>query len=221
MSTHSLKSLVETLNNECKQALEAATARCQSRSHYSVEIEHWLDALVQRDSADFSLVFRAFAVDTDKVRQQLQQALEQLKTGNNSLPGISVQLIGWLKATWLNTTIEFNDHQVRSVYLLYTLLQDESLSGLMLRRIPELDKINAAELLRVWPGLAAQSAEQGGAAVADTKPGKTPALDQFTVDLTAQARAGKIDPIVGRDFEIRQMIDILTRRRQNNPILTH
>ncbi|WP_372626654.1 type VI secretion system ATPase TssH [Arsukibacterium sp.] len=220
MSTHSLKSLVETLNNDCKQALEAATARCQSRSHYSVEIEHWLDALVQRDSADFSLVFRAFAVDTDKVRQQLQQALEQLKTGNNSLPGISVQLIGWLKATWLNTTIEFNDHQVRSVYLLYTLLQDESLSGLMLRRIPELDKINAAELLRVWPNLAAQSDEQGGVAVAAAKPGKTPALDQFTIDLTAQARAGKIDPIVGRDFEIRQMIDILTRRRQNNPILT-
>ncbi|MAA93546.1 MULTISPECIES: type VI secretion system ATPase TssH [unclassified Arsukibacterium] len=228
MSTSTLKSLVETLNNDCKQALEAATARCQSRSHYSVEIEHWLDALLQRDNTDFALLFRAFAVDTDKVHHQLQHALEQLKTGNNSLPGIAVQLISWLKATWLNTTIEFGDQQVRSAYLLYTLLQDESLAGLMLRRIPELDKINAAELLRVWPGLAAQSTEhgsvsaQGDAPLAGiaTKPGKTPALDQFTIDLTAQARAGKIDPIVGRDFEIRQMIDILTRRRQNNPILT-
>ncbi|MDX1538022.1 type VI secretion system ATPase TssH [Arsukibacterium sp.] len=222
MSTSSLKSLVEKLNHDCKQALEAATARCQSRSHYTVEIEHWLDALLQKDSADFNLLFRSFGVDTDKLQQQLQQALEQLKTGNNSLPGISVQLISWLKATWLNTTIEFGDRQIRSAYLLYTLLQDESLAGLVLRRIPELDKVNPAELLRVWPSLAAQSAEQGTAAgtVTPGQSGKTPALDQFTIDLTAQARAGKIDPIVGRDFEIRQMIDILTRRRQNNPILT-
>ncbi|SNY42976.1 type VI secretion system protein VasG [Arsukibacterium tuosuense] len=222
MSTSSLKSLVEKLNNDCKQALEAATARCQSRSHYTVEIEHWLDALVQQGSADFNLLFRSFAIDIDKLQQQLQQALEQLKTGNNSLPGISVQLISWLKATWLNTTIEFGDRQIRSAYLLYTLLQDESLAGLVLRRIPELDKVNPAELLRVWPSLAAQSAEQGDAPVqtATKQGGKTPALDQFTIDLTAQARAGKIDPIVGRDFEIRQMIDILTRRRQNNPILT-
>lgn len=222
MSTSSLKSLVEKLNNDCKQALEAATARCQSRSHYTVEIEHWLDALLQRDSADFSLLFRSFAIDQDKLGHQLQQALEQLKTGNNSLPGISVQLISWLKATWLNTTIEFGDRQIRSAYLLYTLLQDESLAGLVLRRIPELDKVNPAELLRVWPTLAAQSAEQGAAPAqaAASQAGKTPALDQFTIDLTAQARAGKIDPIVGRDFEIRQMIDILTRRRQNNPILT-
>ncbi|WP_301003752.1 Clp protease N-terminal domain-containing protein, partial [Arsukibacterium sp.] len=195
MSTSSLKSLVEKLNSDCKQALEAATARCQSRSHYTVEIEHWLDALVQRDSADFNLLFRSFAIDTDKLQQQLQQALEQLKTGNNSLPGISVQLISWLKATWLNTTIEFGDRQIRSAYLLYTLLQDESLAGLVLRRIPELDKVNPAELLRVWPNLAAQSAEQSDAPTntGAKQGGKTPALDQFTIDLTAQARAGKID----------------------------
>ncbi|KKO46682.1 ATPase AAA [Arsukibacterium ikkense] len=221
MSTSSLKSLVEKLNSDCRQALEAATARCQSRSHYTVEIEHWLDALLQQDNADFNLLFRSFGLDSDKVRAQLQQALEQLKTGNNSLPGISVQLINWLKATWLNTTIEFGDRHIRSAYLLYTLLQDDSLAGLVLRRIPELDKINPAELLRVWPSLASQSAEQDASpAAATAKPGKTPALDQFTIDLTAQARSGKIDPIVGRDFEIRQMIDILTRRRQNNPILT-
>ncbi|MBV2129700.1 type VI secretion system ATPase TssH [Arsukibacterium indicum] len=222
MSTSSLKSLVEKLNNDCKQALEAATARCQSRSHYTVEIEHWLDALIQQGNADFNLLFRSFGVDTGKLQQQLQQALEQLKTGNNSLPGISVQLISWLKATWLNTTIEFSDRQIRSAYLLYTLLQDESLAGLVLRRIPELDNVNPAELLRVWPSLAAQSAEQGTAPAMlnAAQSGKTLALDQFTIDLTAQARAGKIDPIVGRDFEIRQMIDILTRRRQNNPILT-
>ncbi|KKO50636.1 ATPase AAA [Arsukibacterium sp. MJ3] len=222
MSTSSLKSLVEKLNNDCKQALEAATGRCQSRSHYTVEIEHWLDALLQQNNADFNLLFRSFALDIDKVHQQLQHALEQLKTGNNSLPGISVQLISWLKATWLNTTIEFGDRHIRSAYLLYTLLQDESLAGVMLRRIPELEKINPAELIRVWPSLAAQSAEQGTAPAQTNaaQPGKTPALDQFTIDLTAQARAGKIDPIVGRDVEIRQMIDILTRRRQNNPILT-
>ena len=222
MSTTTLKSLVEKLNPASRQSLEAATGRCQSRSHYSVEIEHWLDAMLQQGDGDLPLLLRSFDINIDTVTQQLQQALEQMKTGNNALPTISVQLINLLRASWLNTTIEFADQQIRSAYIVYTLLKDDSLAALLLRRVPALDKLDAAELLRVWPQLAKQSGEQQGSKVASTGAvsGKTPALDQFTTDLTAQARAGKIDPIVGRDYEIRQMIDILTRRRQNNPILT-
>ena len=222
MSTTTLKSLVEKLNPASRQSLEAATGRCQSRSHYSVEIEHWLDAMLQQGDGDLQLLLRSFDINIDTVTQQLQQALEQMKTGNNALPTISVQLINLLRASWLNTTIEFADQQIRSAYIVYTLLKDDSLAALLLRRVPALDKLDAAELLRVWPQLSKQSGEQQGSKVASTGAvgGKTPALDQFTTDLTAQARAGKIDPIVGRDHEIRQMIDILTRRRQNNPILT-
>jgi type VI secretion system protein VasG len=222
MSTTTLKSLVEKLNSASRQSLEAATARCQSRSHYSVETEHWLDAMLEQGDGDLQLLLRSFGINTDTVKQQLQQALEQMKTGNNALPSISVQLINLLRTSWLSTTIEFADQQIRSAYIIYTLLKDDSMAALLSRRVPALDKLDAAELLRVWPELAKQSGEQQNAAAASTKVtgGKTPSLDQFTTDLTAQARAGKIDPIVGRDYEIRQMIDILTRRRQNNPILT-
>ena len=223
MSTTTLKSLVEKLNQSCRQSLEAATAGCQSRSHYSVEIEHWLEKMLEDNGGDLSLILQSFSVSTDTVRQQLHQALEQMKTGNNGLPTISVQLIGLLRATWLNTTIDFSDQQIRSAYLLYTLLKDDSLAALLLRRVPALERIDAAELLQLWPKMAEKSQESGAKVTPvdkNTTTGKTPALDQFTTDLTALARAGKIDPIVGRDEEIRQMIDILTRRRQNNPILT-
>lgn len=222
MSTTTLKSLVEKLNPASRLSLEAATARCQSRSHYSVEIEHWLDAMLEQGDGDIPMLLRCFDVNPDLVKQQLQQALEQMKTGNNALPTISVQLINLLRTSWLSTTIEFADQQIRSAYILYTLLKDDSLAALLSRRVPVLDKLEAAELLRLWPELSKQSVEQQGQQVSNNNisGGKTPALDQFTTDLTAQARAGKIDPIVGRDYEIRQMIDILTRRRQNNPILT-
>lgn len=222
MSTTTLKSLVEKLNPASRQSLEGATARCQSRSHYSVEIEHWLDAMLEQADGDFQLLLRSFDINIDSVKQQLQQTLELMKTGNNALPTISVQLINLLRTSWLSTTIEFSDQQIRSAYIIYTLLKDESMAALLSRRVPALDKLDASELLRVWPVLVKQSGEQQSSATSTQKlaTGKTPSLDQFTTDLTAQARAGKIDPIVGRDYEIRQMIDILTRRRQNNPILT-
>jgi type VI secretion system protein VasG len=222
MSTTTLKSLVEKLNQTSRNSLEAATASCQSRSHYSVEIEHWFEAILAQVDTDINLILRSFDINPDVVKQQLQQVLEHLKTGNNGLPSISVQLINLLRACWLNTTIDFADEQIRSAYILYSLLKDDSLSALLLRRVPALEKVGAAELLRVWPELVRHSSEQQASNL-NTNPvikaGKTPALDQFTTDLTAQATAGKIDPIMGRDEEIRQMIDILTRRRQNNPIL--
>lgn len=227
MSNTPLKSLVEKLSPSSKMALEAATAKCQSRSHYSVEIEHWLDAILEQKDSDIRLLLNAFSIDVDRVKYQLQQALENFKTGNNSLPAISVQVVNLLKATWLNTSIDFNDERIRTAYLLYSLLKDETLLAPISRRVTELDKIDAAEILRVWPSLAQHLHEQQAANIssnntsdAPTTAGKTPSLDQFTVDLTKQARVGKIDPIIGRDFEIRQMIDILSRRRQNNPILT-
>lgn len=224
MSNTSLKSLVDKLNPTCLQALEAATARCQSRSHFSVEIEHWLEALLELENNDLTIILSTFSVDLEQLRQQLQRALELLKTGNNSLPSISTNVFSLLRQTWLNCTIEFGAHQIRSAHLFYSALKDESLAALLFRKMPLLEKIDAAQLLSAWPHLLSHSKEQ---AVMDSPSEttlsssiKTTALDQFTQDLTAQAKANKLDPITGRDYEVRQMIDILTRRRQNNPILT-
>ena len=129
-----------------------------------------------------------------------------------------------LRQSWLSTSIEFTDEQIRSAYVIYTLTKDDTLSSLVTRCSKLFNNIEPGQLLHAWPEIVAQSQERNTTTASATTPAngssKTPSLDQFTVDLTAQAKAGKIDPILGRDFEIRQMVDILTRRRQNNPILT-
>ena len=232
MSAMTLNKLVEKLNPRCRRSLETAASICHSRSQFTVEMEHWLLALLENDAADFDLIMRSFSVEKDLLIMQLRQGLERLKTGNSAAPSLSPHVVNLLRQTWLNTSIEFNDREIRSAYILYTLLNDESLSSLISRSAKELIKIDPAQLLHAWPQLAAQSEEQTGdidqnghggqvAQAAQTaQASKAPSLAQFTQDLTAQAKAGKIDPILGRDNEIRQMVDILTRRRQNNPILT-
>lgn len=223
MTTVTLKSLVNRLNPQCRSALEGATALCQSRSHFTVEIDHWLSALLDQDLDDIKIICGYFGIHLDELNSEIQSALEDQKSGNNSLPSISLQVISLLKQTWLNTSIEFGDNQIRSAYILYTLLKDETLSVWVARRSKQLDKIDPDQLLQAWPNLQKDSNEGATVASSDSanpNTSGTAALDQFTIDLTDQARAGKIDPILGRDNEIRQMADILTRRRQNNPILT-
>ena len=219
-----LNKLVEKLSSDCKQSLEAAVAICTSRSHFTVELEHWLLAMVEQELDDVRLIFGSFDISVDQVKQDLNQSLELFKTGSESSPSLSVHVTSLLRQSWLSTSIEFADQQIRSAYVVYTLTKDDALSSLVTRCSSQFNKIDPGQLLHAWPEIVAQSQERNHAAnntstqVSGTS--KTPNLDQFTVDLTAQACAGKIDPILGRDFEIRQMIDILTRRRQNNPILT-
>jgi type VI secretion system protein VasG len=203
--------------------LEAATSLCQSRSHFTVEIDHWLTAMLEQELGDLKVICGTFGVNRDELLAELQQGLEMLKSGNNSLPSISVQVVSLLKQAWLDTSIQFGDEQIRSAYLIYTLLKDETLSVWVARRSRQLEKIDPDQLLQAWPNLQKDSDEQSRSVSTSSAPmatGKSNALDQFTIDLTEQAKSGKIDPILGRDNEIRQMADILTRRRQNNPILT-
>ncbi|MEG3759815.1 type VI secretion system ATPase TssH [Pseudoalteromonas carrageenovora] len=224
MSSMTLNKLVEKLSPECKKSLEIAVTICNSRSHFTVELEHWLLAMIEHQLDDVRLIFSAFDIDVDKVKQDLNYSLESFKTGSESSPSLSVHVTSLLKQSWLGTSIEFTDNQIRSAYVIYTLTKDDSLSSLVTRCSKLFNKIDPGQLLHAWPEIVAQSQEknQSDQTVAQTAnaSSKTPSLDQFTVDLTAQAKAGKIDPILGRDFEIRQMVDILTRRRQNNPILT-
>ncbi len=225
MSAMTLSKLVEKLTPACRQSLETAASICHSRSQFTVEIEHWLLALLDKELGDLQLIMASFSVERAELINDLQQGLEKLKTGNSAAPSLSPHIVHLLRQTWLNTTIEFNDNQIRSAYIIYTLLNDESLSTLISRSAKQLMKVDAAQLLHAWPQLSAQSSELSASEATNNhstvaKTSKTPGLDQYTQDLTAQAEAGKIDPILGRDNEIRQMIDILTRRRQNNPILT-
>ncbi len=224
MSTMTLNKLVEKLSPDCRKSLEAAVAICNSRSHFTVELEHWLLAMIEQQLDDVRLIFSAFDIDIDQVKQDLNQSLESFKTGSDSSPSLSVHVTTLLRQSWLSTSIEFTDEQIRSAYVIYTLTKDDTLSSLVTRCSKLFNNIEPGQLLHAWPEIVAQSQERNTTTASATAPvngsSKTPSLDQFTVDLTAQAKAGKIDPILGRDFEIRQMVDILTRRRQNNPILT-
>lgn len=221
MSSMTLNKLVEKLNSDCRKSLEAAVAICNSRSHFTVELEHWLLAMIEQQVDDIRLIFGAYDIDIDSVKNDINKSLESFKTGSASSPSLSVHVTSLLRQSWLSTSIEFTDTQIRSAYVIYTLTKDDSLSSLLTRCSKSFNKIEPGQLLHAWPEIVAQSQESNETKTTISNPNtKTPSLDQFTIDLTAQAENGKIDPILGRDFEIRQMVDILTRRRQNNPILT-
>ncbi|WP_411993753.1 type VI secretion system ATPase TssH [Agarivorans sp. DSG3-1] len=218
MSTMTLKSMVEKLSPAAKQSLEAAAALSNSRSHFSVEIQHWLLAMCEGQTEDLMLVAEHFGVDLDGLTSDLNRNLERAKTGNQQTPGLSPQIVSLLSAAWMAATIEYDSGNIAPIHIIHALLNDDTLSFNTMHFLKHLESVEPAQLAQVWPTLS-QNAEAAPANKASGS-GKTPNLDQFTIDLTEQARSGKLDPILGRDEEIRQMIDILTRRRQNNPILT-
>jgi type VI secretion system protein VasG len=229
MAALDLKSLVSRFDETCRRSLEAAAGFTLSRSHYNVEIEHWLAKLLDVSGSDIELVLRHYEVDEGRLRADLNRAFDKMKTGNARAPGLSPDIVDAAKQAWLLASVEHGLSRLRSGHLLWALLADETLSrrtreisGQFARIQPDALK---RDLMTITAG-GAEAASVSAAAPGDTAgaaPGAPPgttALDQYTQDLTAKAREGKIDPILGRDFEIRQVIDILTRRRQNNPILT-
>ncbi len=224
MSTMSLKHLVDKLNQNGKRALEGAAGICHSRSQFTVEIEHWLLKLVEEPQDDIAIICQLQGVDLQILTNELNLSLERQKTGNSAAPSLSPHIITLLRQAWLNTTIEFAEQQIRSGIILYTLLSDDSISAMLSRHVRQLHQLSPELIRDNWQIITEKSSEQN-AVVSVSASGvesnsKTPSLDQFTADLTQKARTGNVDPILGRDAEIRQMVDILTRRRQNNPILT-
>ncbi|WP_038891240.1 type VI secretion system ATPase TssH [Vibrio campbellii] len=214
MALLSLSALVERLSPVARETLEQAAAVASSRTHHSIEMTHWLLTIVQNPNQIYAEVFDKFNVDAEVVESQLLSQLEKYKTGCESVPGLSAHTVSVMQNAMMVATIEFQATDLDCIHLLSAYLSDESLANVMNQVSTELDKVEASALL----GLSeANSPHQAG--VTGTK-GSNAALDQFTVDLTEQAKAGKIDPVVGRENEIRLMIDILLRRRQNNPILT-
>ena len=225
-----LKSLVGRLNDGCRRALEAAAGLCLSRTNYNVEVEHWLLKLLETSNNDLSVICRHYGIDTSRFGRDLTGGLDRLKTGNARSPVLSPNVVQLIREAWLVASIDFGAAQTRSAHLMYALLADDALSRLASSISPELAKVSAESLQRDLFDIIATSEETDSGSLAASatareagaaaSPTSTPGLDQFTIDLTARAREGKIDPVLGRDSEIRQIIDILTRRRQNNPILT-
>lgn len=228
-----LKSLVGRLNDVSRNALEGAAGLCLSRTNYDVEIEHILAKLLEQDDTDLHKICSHYEVNIDRLTKDVSVALDRLKSGNSRTPGLSDRIPKWIQDAWLLASVDFGAARVRSGHLLLALLANESFARIAREISKEFSHISLESLQTNLPDITADSAEardavalgetsgvSGGAPVASGVPGKTKALDQYTEDLTAKAAAGKIDPVLGRDFEVRQIVDILTRRRQNNPILT-
>ncbi|OAN11068.1 ClpV1 family T6SS ATPase [Photobacterium jeanii] len=218
MSTMTLKALVDKLTPEAKRTLESSAALANSRSHASVELLHWLYSIGESGSAQYQTVSQFFGIDQGRLKHDLLIRLEQLPTGCADAPGLAIHTVTLLRQAWLAATIEFNATELDIVHLLYAMFADDSLTMVVGQYSVELEKIEPNKLVHAWDELSQQAAS--ASSIASTSSHSSPALEQFTIDLTAQAHNGEIDPIVGRDDEIRQMIDILSRRRQNNPILT-
>jgi type VI secretion system protein VasG len=228
-----LKSLVGRLNDTCRGALEGAAGLCLSRTNYDVEIEHLLAKILEEEDTDLHKICRHYEVNVDRLSKDVNSALDRLKTGNNRNPGLSPRIPKLIQDAWMHASIDFGAARVRSGHVILSLLMDEDFARQARDISREFTHISAEALQKELPDITFDSAEardakalgetggvSGGDQIATGVPGKTKALDQFTEDLTAKALAGKIDPVLGRDFEIRQIVDILTRRRQNNPILT-
>jgi type VI secretion system protein VasG len=226
-----LTSLTGKLNNHCRQALEAAVGLTLSRTHYNVEIEHWLLKLLEESNGDLSLLLRHYGADASRVNRDLTAVLDRLKTGNSRPPALSPDVISLAREAWMLASVEYGARHLRSGHLLCALLGDDSLARLGREVSAELAGISVETLRKELLSVTANSVEAADAPVGEgAAPGvkpvlpgkstKTPALDQYTVDLTLAAKQGTIDPVLGRDTEVRQIIDILSRRRQNNPILT-
>ncbi|QEG40595.1 Chaperone protein ClpB [Roseimaritima ulvae] len=238
MANLQLKSLVAKLNSTSRQCLEGAAGLCLSRTHYHVEIEHWLLKLIEQEDGDLPVLLRHFDVDTARFQRVLEGILDKMRTGNGRPPSLSTQTVELIKAAWMLATVQYGDSQIRSGHILAALIRDPLHFDCGAPLVRLLDGISADAITDGLPSVAGRSVEARRALPVGALPGnaeavsedgsgtgsnpnsKTPNLDRYTNDLTAQARQGKIDPVLGRDAEIRQLMDILLRRRQNNPILT-
>ncbi|WP_225548685.1 type VI secretion system ATPase TssH [Chromobacterium violaceum] len=230
----SLKSLIDRLTPTARQAIEQAASRALARTHFEIEIEHVLLAMFDQDDNAALAALRALGADLGRVERELDAALDNFRSGNTRNPVLSSWLPKWLEKAWLLASAEHGQDSVSTLDLLLALWQDDALRGALQSGAPALARQDAGRLSGAYAALRQHGGEAAGgeqpSAAADEGEGEAPAapqgkrggaaLDKYTIDLTAQAKAGKIDPILGRDVEIRQMIDILMRRRQNNPILT-
>jgi type VI secretion system protein VasG len=226
-----LKSLIGKVDEATRNVLEAAAGLCVSRTHYDIEIEHFLLKALDSSDNDIAFILKQYGVDRSRLTSELQRSLDRLKSGNARSPAFSPLLVKMLTEAWTVATIEYDATQIRTGFTLLALLSEDELTRLIRDVSKELQLIPAEALRKDFYTVTEKSSEasvsaaagashEEGAPARPAGSGKTAHLDQYTVNMTVNAKAGKIDPVLGRDQEIRQVVDILMRRRQNNPILT-
>jgi type VI secretion system protein VasG len=220
------------LNKVCYRAIESSTVFCKMRGNPYVELAHWIHQLVQLPDSDLLRIVREYGIDPALLSRDLTAALDRLPRGASAVTDLSSQLEESVERAWVYGTLMFGDAQVRSGHLVVGVLKTSGLRNALYGLSREFAKIVVDDLAGRFTALLAASPEAGQAASdgfqaagKDAAPdlpavlGGQAALTRYTSDMTAQARDGKIDAVVGREEEIRQVIDILMRRRQNNPLL--
>ncbi len=236
MGEISRAALFGKLNSVAYKAIEAATVFCKLRGNPYVELAHWFHQLLQLTDSDLHRIIRQLNLEPARLAKDLTEALDRLPRGSTSITDLSSHVEEAVERGWVYGSLMFGDSQVRTGYLVIGILQTPSLRHALLGLSREFDKIKVETLCERFDEYIGDSPEnalsasdgfsagavpgEASGAMAPSALGKQEALKRFTVDLTEQARSGKLDPIVGRDEEIRQLVDILMRRRQNNPILT-
>ena len=233
MAEISRVALFGKLNPLAYKAMESATVFCKMRGNPYVEVVHWLQQVLQLPDSDLHKIIKHFELNPSRLAADMTAALDRLPRGASSISDLSAQLEESMERGWVYASLLFDLGQVRTGSVIVGMLKTRQLSSALTGISGEFAKIKAETLSEKFSDIVAGSPEDdyqgqagGGAApgeasgaMAPASMGKQDALKQFTIDLTAQAREGKMDPIVGRDEEIRQCVDILMRRRQNNPML--
>jgi type VI secretion system protein VasG len=229
-----LKVLIQKLSPNNRLALERAANLCVSRTHYEIELEHLFHILLEQPNNDLAVLSKRYKVSIEQLQQDLMTEMETLQKGNQRTPVFSVPLSRLLEQAWLLASIDNETSKIRSGHLLIALLTvadlrqaavrtsklfDEFQIDTIKHKLLELCKLSSETDVSTHSAESLEEEEKATETNTNAKQ-KTPALDQFTINLTERARNGEIDPVIGREFEIRQMMDILMRRRQNNPILT-
>lgn len=233
MSDISRTALFGKLNKLGYQAIESATVFCKLRGNPYVELIHWFHQILQLQDSDLHRVIKHYKLDPARLAADMTRALDGLQRGSSSIQGLSSHLDATMEQAWIWGSLKYSSAQIRTGHIVLALVKTKDLAPQLYAMSDQFRLVKADDLADGLPQIVSGSVEDalthaagGGVspgetsgAIAPAQMGKEEALQQFTTDLTQQARDGKIDPIMGRDEEIRQVVDVLMRRRQNNPIL--
>jgi type VI secretion system protein VasG len=225
------------LNPLAYKAIESATVFCKLRGNPYVELEHWIAQIVQQQDSDLHRVMKHFGLDQAVMAKEITAALDRLPRGSTSITDLSEYVTNAVERGWVYGSLMFREYQVRTGFLLVGMLKTPSLRNALLNVSRQFERVKVDDFTEDFGKIVAGSPEdamrasdgsalgeavpgEASGAMAPAQMGKQEALKRFAIDLTQRAREGKLDPVTGRDEEIRQIVDILMRRRQNNPILT-
>lgn len=233
MAEISRVALFNKLNPTCYKAIESATVFCKMRGNPYVELVHWIAQLLQLEDSDLRHIIDHFGINDSHLARDITQALDRLPRGATSISDLSAHVEEAVERAWVWASLLYNANKVRSGHLVLGIMRTKGLSHALTQISDQFSRIKPEQLSDEFMDIVAGSPEdhqagvdtgaapgEASGAMSPAEMGKQEALQQFTTNLTEQARSGKVDEIVGRDDEIRQIIDILMRRKQNNPILT-